>query len=79
MTDVTNKVSFSLPSLLPPWCDRSPLLHSAHRLDLGFMGSHYSEPVRPRRHVLVLLPERPWRPHLVEGVGYSHPDHSVCH
>lgn len=41
------------------------------------MGPNLSEPFSPRRHVLVLLPERPWNPYLVEGMDYPSADHPV--
>lgn len=43
------------------------------------MGSYHSKPLRPRRHVLVLFPERSRGAHLVEGVGDSPANHPVCH
>lgn len=69
----------SFPSLLPPRRDCPALLHPAHRLDLCLLGSHYPEPDCARCHVLVLLPERAWNSHLVEGVDHPSSDRSVHH
>lgn len=55
------------------------MLHSAPRLDRRLVGAHHAQPDGPRRHVLVLLPVRPGRPHLVEGVGHEAADYPVHH
>jgi hypothetical protein len=41
------------------------------------MARHLPEPHGPRRHVLVLLPERARDPHLVEEVHHHDADHSI--
>lgn len=68
-----------LPAHLSPRCHGPPVLHPADWVDRGAMGRHRYQPIGPRRHVLVLLPECPWDPHLVEGVDHPSPDHPVCH
>ena len=43
------------------------------------MGAHRLELDGPRCHVLVLLPERAWHSHLVEGVDHPSPNHPIRH
>lgn len=69
----------SLPPLLPPRRNCPPLLHPTDRLDLRIMGSNHPQLDGPRCYVLVLLSERPWYPHLVEGMDHPSSDHPVCH
>lgn len=67
----------SLPSLLPPRCNRPTLLYPADRFHVGLLGSNYTQPDRARCDVLVLFSECPWHSHLVEGMGHSPPDYSI--
>lgn len=68
-----------LPPHLPPRSYRPSVLHSAYWVDCGAMGSHHHQPSRSRRDVLVLLPERPRRSHLVEEVHHHAADPPVRH
>jgi hypothetical protein len=66
-----------LPPHVPPRRHGPALLHPAHRQHGRLVGAHHAEPDGARRHVLVLLPERPWRPHLVEALHHRHADHPI--
>jgi len=67
----------SLPPHLPPRRDRSALLHPAHRPHTRLMARHHPQLGCPRRHVLVLLPERARHSHLVEEVHHRWPNHPI--
>lgn len=41
------------------------------------MGADHPQPDGSRRHVLVLFPECPWYPHLVETVHYSFANRAI--
>ena len=43
------------------------------------MGRYHAQPYGARSHVLVLLPECPWHPYLVEAVYHSDADCAIRH
>lgn len=68
-----------------------PLLHAIERSDfsgecsessvtwlISVMGSHRTQPLRPRPHVLLLLSLIAWCTRLVEAVGHDITNHPVC-
>jgi hypothetical protein len=65
--------------VLPPWRNRPPLVYPAHWLHSSVLGPDHLESDSACGHVLVLLPERTWHPHLVEGVNHPSADHPVRH
>ena len=67
----------SLPPYLSSRRNRSAMLYPTGWVDLGLLGSHHLELDGPCGHVLVLLPKRTRRSHLVEGVDHPSPDPAV--
>lgn len=53
------------------------MLRRAGRPHVRQLGAHRAQPDRPRRDVLVLLPERARDPHLVEALHNHSPDRAV--
>lgn len=65
------------PALLPPRCNRGPLLHAINWPHSRVMGRDHPQPCCPLHHVLVLLPEHARCPCLVERMGHSATSDSV--
>ena len=67
----------SLFALLSSWRDCFPLLYPIDWTYRGFVGTYNLEFDRTCRHVLVLLPSCEGDSHLVEGMDYQTPNHTV--
>lgn len=69
----------SLPPLLPPRRNCPSLLHSIDWLDICIVGSNHSQLDGSCCYVLVLLPECPRYPNLVEGMDHPSSNHPIRH